>query len=238
MLRHLLKATSHNRVVLTTLFLSHIPLWGIAGGLSTHWRIEAESADTRVLLRGDTIDITSPAGLSLWWDEPLSLPASVSYRACVVQEEGKFDRLSDLNSFFLATDPLMPSPLHGISLRGGRFPESYRLKCYYLGYGGNYNTTTRFRRYDADTLGVSQLEHRPPILIEYTDADHLLKPNHWYDINITATPEGEAVRVKYTIDGECVVDYLDPTPLTRGWFAIRTTWSHLRITAFSCMAGM
>jgi hypothetical protein len=28
------------------------------------------------------------------------------------------------------------------------------------------------------------------------------------------------------------VDYRDPTPLLRGWFAFRTTWSHTRLTAF------
>ena len=220
---------------------------------STGWRIEAESPQTRVLLRGDTVDITTAAGLSLWWAELLSMPCEVSYRACVVVDGGICDRLSDLNSFFMASDPnanttvaVSPevastaggagySPLHGIAQRGGRFVESYRLQCYYLGYGGNYNSTTRFRRYEADTLGVESMEHRPPVLVEYTDSLHLLTPNHWYDIHITAVPEGTAARIRYVVDGKCIIDYLDPSPLLQGWFAIRTTWSHLRLTQFSIL---
>ena len=73
---------------------------------STHWRIEAESPLTRVLLRGDTLDITSPKGLSLWWNKPLTAPCIISYRACVVMENGPYDRLSDLNCFWMVSSPL------------------------------------------------------------------------------------------------------------------------------------
>ena len=197
----------------------------------THWRIEAESPQTRVLLRDDTLDIVSPKGLSLWWDEVMEAPCVVEYRACVVCEGGTCDRLSDLNCFWMASEA-GNSPLRGIASRGGRFVESYRLQCYYLGYGGNHNTTTRFRRYDGDTLAVSDEQHRPAILSEYVDTAHLLRPNHWYTIRIEVIPEGEDTRVCYTIDGERLVDYHDPQPLLRGWFAFRTTWSHTRITDF------
>jgi len=191
---------------------------------STHWRIEAESPETRILQRADTLDITSPKGLSLWWDQPLTAPCTIEYRACVVVDGGPCDRLSDLNCFWMASEPFA-----GLSKRGGRFAESYRLECYYLGYGGNHNTTTRFRRYTADTLAVSDPTHRPPILVEYTDSAHLLRPNHWYDVRIEVRTDG---RTRYYIDDELLVDYLDPAPLTRGWFAFRTTWSHTRLTAF------
>ena len=209
----------------------------------THWRIEAESPQTRVLLRGDTLDITSPQGLSLWWDEVLEAPCVVEYRACVVLEGGACDRLSDLNCFWMASDPgavvrtgddkaQAGSPLRGMAQRRGRFVESYRLQCYYFGYGGNYNSTTRFRRYDADTLGIAQPEHRPPILQEYTDSAHLLHPNHWYSVRLEVTPEKEAARVRYLLDDEVLVDYVDSQPLLRGWFAFRTTWSHIRLTGW------
>ncbi len=212
---------------------------------STHWRIEAESPQTRILERNDTLDITSPKGLSLWWDEIIEAPCVIEYRACVVDKGGPYDRLSDLNCFWMAKQASasateanaeqrlsQQSPLRGIIQRGGRFVESYRLQCYYLGYGGNYNSTTRFRRYDGDTLAITDPEHRPAILCEFTDTPHLLRPNHWYDIRIEVTPEGEGARVRYSIDGENLVDYFDPQPLLRGWFAFRTTWSHTRLTAF------
>lgn len=192
-----------------------------------HWRIEAESEATRILLRNDTLDITSPKGLSLWWDEPLTAPCTITYRACVVMEGGPCDRLSDLNCFWMASDPFS-----GIAARGGRFVESYRLQCYYLGYGGNHNTTTRFRRYDGDSLAVTDETHRPAILKEYTDEAHLLKPNYWYSVRIEVTADG---RTRYYLDDECLVDYLDPSPLLRGWFAFRTTWSHTRLTGWKVL---
>ncbi len=122
------------------------------------------------------------------------------------------------------------SPLHGMAQRNGRFRESYRLKCYYLGFGGNYNTTTRFRRYDGDSLAVADESRRPAILREYTDSAHLLQPNHWYDICIEVIPIATGARIRYTIDGYTLVDYIDTHPLLRGWFAFRTTWSHTRLT--------
>lgn len=229
-----------------------------------HWLIEAESPSTRVLLRNDTLDITAPQGLSLWWDQPMKAPCIIQYQACVVLENGPFDRLSDLNCFWMASLPSTPlassvaplsrfssappvqyvatesqlppppqqpltSPLPSISQRKGRFVQSYRLQCYYLGYGGNYNTTTRFRRYQGDTLAVTDPSRRPPILKEYTDSAHLLKPNHWYDIRIEVHSDG---RTRFYIDDELLVDYHDPSPLLHGWFAFRTTWSHIRLTAF------
>ena len=196
---------------------------------STHWRIESESPQVRVLQRNDTLDITSPKGLSLWWDEPLKAPCAISYSACIVMEEGPYDRLSDLNCFWMATNPDGSSPIKTIPSRKGRFVDSYMLQCYYLGYGGNYNTTTRFRRYDGDSLAVNDPSRRPQILKEYTDSAHLLQPNHWYVIRIEVTAEG---RTLYFIDDKLLVDYQDPTPLLYGWFAFRTTWSHIRLTAF------
>lgn len=206
--------------------------WNItpASAQATHWCIEAESPQTRVLFRGDTLDITSPKGLSLWWNQRLEAPCTIEYQACVVVGNGAYDRLSDLNCFWMASNlEDNSSPLRGIQQRGGRFLESYRLQCYYLGFGGNYNTTTRFRRYTGDTLAVADERRRPAILKEYTDSAHLLKPNQWYSIRIEVDSNG---RNRFYINEELLIDYLDPTPLLSGWFAFRTTWSHTRLTDF------
>lgn len=215
--------------------LTFLCLWLAAGSLlttaiaqSTHWRIEAESPATRVLLRNDTLDMTAPQGLSLWWSQPVEAPCQIRYKAMVVMDDGPCDRLSDMNCFWMATE-LGESPLKGAGKRKGKFVESYRLQCYYLGYGGNHNSTTRFRRYDGDSLAVQEAGRRPTILQEYTDAGHLLLPNHWYDICIEVLEGG---RTRYSMDGECLVDYVDQHPLQRGWFAFRTTWSHTRLTDF------
>ena len=67
------------------------------------------------------------------------------------------------------------------------------------------------------------------IFTEYTDSAHLLIPNHWYHIELSCING----RVQYIIDGNRLVDYIDPSPLTSGWFGFRTTWSRAQITDFS-----
>ena len=94
-----------------------------------------------------------------------------------------------------------------------------------LSDGGNYNSTTRFRRYDGNEAAIMEAGLRPSILKEYTDAEHLLKANHWYHIKIT----NENNRVSYYIDGKRLVDFRDTEPLTEGWFGFRTTLSRTRL---------
>ena len=52
-----------------------------------------------------------------------------------------------------------------------------------MGYGGNHNSTTRFRQYFAKAADTSDAIARP-VIKEYTDKAHLLIPNKWYDIKI------------------------------------------------------
>lgn len=193
-----------------------------------YWKIESESPDYKVSFQGDTVEILSPKGLTMWRKEKMSGKVTIEYDACVVVESDK-DRLSDLNCFWMASDPQSPDNLwKREKWRSGIFLNCYSLQLYYLGYGGNHNSTTRFRRYDGNEEGITRKEARPAILKEYTDEAHLLKPNKWYHIKIT----NENNRVCYYIDGERLVDFRDASPLTEGWFGFRTTLSRTRITNF------
>ena len=193
-----------------------------------YWKVESESPDYKVTFRGDTAEIVSPKGLTLWRKEKMSGKVTIEYDACVVSETGK-DRLSDLNCFWMASDPKHPDNLwKREKWRNGIFLNCYSLQLYYLGYGGNHNSTTRFRRYDGNEAGITDPQARPAVLKEYTDAEHLLKANHWYHIKIT----NENNRVSYYIDGKRLVDFRDAKPLTEGWFGFRTTLSRTRITNF------
>lgn len=196
---------------------------------SKYWKVESESPDYKVIFRGDTAEIFSPKGLTLWRKEKMSGKVTIEYDACVVVEsEG--DRLSDLNCFWMASDPRHPDNLwKREKWRSGIFLNCYSLQLYYLGYGGNHNSTTRFRRYDGNEAGIIDPQARPAVLKEYTDAAHLLKPNHWYHVRIT----NEGNRISYYIDGKRLVDFRDAEPLTEGWFGFRTTLSRTRITNFS-----
>ena len=193
-----------------------------------YWKVESESPDYKVTFIGDTAEIVSPKGLTLWRKEKMNGRVTIEYDACVVVEK-EGDRLSDLNCFWMASDPAYPDNIwKREKWRNGIFLNCYSLQLYYMGYGGNYNSTTRFRRYDGNEAGITDLKARPAIWKEYTDADHLLKANHWYHIKIT----NEDNRISYYIDGKQLVDFRDAEPLTEGWFGFRTTLSRTRITNF------
>lgn len=199
------------------------------------WKIETESPEATVTWKNGTCDIFAPKGLTLWFDQRMEGNTVIEYEAMIVADKRMRavipsstnskpqPRISDLNCFWMA------DKCGGC---GGRFLDNYALSLYYMGYGGNYNTTTRFRRYNGDARGVTDAEYRPHILKEYTDGTHLLKANRWYKIRL----EQIDGRVRYYSDGEMLVDYVDPQPLTSGYFGFRTTFAHakLRNFRFSC----
>lgn len=202
-----------------------------------HWTIESESRDFRYSFMGDTLEVIAPKGLTLWRNEQMEGRTIIEYDACLLDEGKEGDRVSDLNCFWMASDPAVKdgSVFKRMKQRNGIFKRCYTLQLYYMGYGGNSNKTTRFRRYrgegnqvkDGETLPAEQL---PAIITEYTDKAHLNIANRWRHVRI----EADGIKIRYYIDGECLVDYRDPSPLTGGWFGLRTTWSRMRVTRFSC----
>lgn len=207
--------------------------------INKDWWMEAEAKDSKVSINNGIIDIIAPKGLTLWYNHLMKGNTVIEYEAQIKVDDNNtnpWNRLSDLNCFWFASDPTQKdgNVIKGATQRGGIFVNQYALQLYYMGYGGNHNTTTRFRRYDGDTRGVSDANARPSILREYTDANHLLKPNHWYKVRL----EQIDGRVRYTIDGECLVDYTDLHPLTSGYFGFRTTLAHAQLRNFSYSTGM
>lgn len=192
-----------------------------------YWKVESESPAYKLTFHGDTLEMTAPKGLTLWRKEKMSGNVTIEYDACVMDEKPG-DRLSDLNCFWMASDPNASDIWKNEKERNGKFVNCYALQLYYLGYGGNHNSTTRFRRYDGNREGITNADMRPKILREYTDAENLLTPNKWYHIKIS-TKNG---RTEYYIDGKRLVDFRDPNPLSEGWFGFRTTESRAKITNF------
>lgn len=194
-----------------------------------YWTVESESSDYLISFSGDTVEIVSPKGLTLWRNEKMRGDVTIEYDACLMDEGKEGDRLSDLNCFWMASDPLYPEDIFKRKgWRRGVFVNCYTLQLYYMGYGGNSNKTTRFRRYNGDERGVTEADRRPSILTEYTDSAHLNVANRWRHVRIAT----EGNRVCYYIDGERLVDFRDPNPLREGWFGFRTTWSRVRLTNF------
>ena len=89
-----------------------------------------------------------------------------------------------------------------------------------MGLGGNRNTTTRFRRYVGDP-------DSRPLLPEHdlSSPEVLLVPNKKQRITLLA----DRNTIDYKRDGKTLFHLDDEAPYTRGWFALRTTQSHLRI---------
>lgn len=184
-----------------------------------------ESSDMRLVEYADSLELWSPEGTTLWVDSLLEGDSIVvEYDAMVVVADSS-DRLSDLNCFFMASEPSGRSTLAGIEEREGIFARCYAMQLYYVGYGGNYNSTTRMRRYTG--RGV------PPIEGEYTDAAHLLLPNRWYHIRLSLLRG----TFRYEMDGTTLFTYVDPQPLRRGHFGFRTTKAHVKLRGIR-IAGM
>ncbi len=189
-----------------------------ASALIRDWSVEAESPAARVTQAHGVIDIDTPKGLTLWWHKPITGPVVISFEAMAVATGGANDKVSDLNAFWMARNA------DGSSIRShprsGAFADYDDLQTYYVGIGGNRNTTTRFRRY------VGRAGDRP-LLPQHDKSgpSDMLQPNRWTTIRLIA--DGRTIAVER--DGALLFTLDDATPYTRGRFGLRTTLSHLRI---------
>ena len=182
-------------------------------GLSPErWKVELEKGGT-VEARGGILSLDVPAGCTVWFRPELSGPVVIEYEATMIRRDGLNDRVSDLNCFWMASDALVQ--------RSGKFADYNTLRGYYVGQGGNTNTTTRFRRYIGDPV-------LRPLLPEHDLKAPLLEPNKPMKIRLMA----DGSHIQYACDGHVIFDYSDPQPYTRGRFGFRTTFSHIEIKGF------
>jgi hypothetical protein len=172
--------------------------------------------------------IDDAGGCTVWFRPELTAPVIITYEATVLNRGGPHSAgqqsVSDLNCFWMATDPVMPdgSMLAKAVKRTGALAEYDRLRLYYVGCGGNSNTTTRFRRY----TGTGERPLLPGHDLQA--AAFLLRGNQTYQLTLVAA----GGRAQYLRDGEVFFDYADPQPLTRGWFGFRTVHSRIEIKHF------
>jgi hypothetical protein len=186
------------------------------------WAVEQMPGGT-VRIGGGAIEIEDAAGCTLWWREKLTAPVAISYTVTVIDRGGPHDRVSDVNCFWMAVDPRSAAaPFAPGQARSGKFSDYDSRLTYYVGYGGNNNTTTRFRRYDGTPARPLLPEH------DLAAKRFLLEGNRPYRIRLVAR-EG---RAEFWRDGERIFVFADPAPLTDGWFALRTVRSHLRVEDF------
>jgi hypothetical protein len=187
-----------------------------------NWAVEQMPGGT-VTIGAGGLEIEDVAGCTLWWREKLTAPVAISYTVTAIARGGPHDRVSDVNCFWMARDSRSAAaPFAPGNARTGKFSDYDSLFTYYVGYGGNDNKTTRFRRYDGTPARPLRPEH------DLSASAFLLEPNRSVKIRLLARNG----RAEFWRDGERVFEFVDPAPLVSGWFALRTVRSHLRIEDF------
>ena len=181
------------------------------------WICEVEKPDrSEVKARGGKLEIDVGGGATIWFKHLLTGDVLIEYDVVVIQEGGVNDRVSDLNQFWMATDPANSN----LFTRSGSFSQYDGLRLYYVGMGGNKNSTTRFRRYPG---GGAR-----PLLGEHRNPEYLLKPNTKYHIEIVCF-KGET---QFKVNGKTFHQFKDPEPLVEGYFGFRTVRNHETIDDF------
>lgn len=180
-----------------------------------NWIIEAP-ATSKITIENGKLIIDADSGATVWFNKKLSGNILIEYKRKVIISNGRNDRLSDLNQFWMATDPKNKN----LFTRTGVFKEYDSLLLYYVGFGGNMNTTTRFRKYTGNGERV--------LYNDLTSKDYLLEPDKAYLIRITVC-NGVT---KFFVDNKEFFSFTDTAPLKEGYFGFRTTASRHVIDGF------
>lgn len=188
----------------------------------SQWVVEQAKGGSTELKDGKLV-INDKKGCTVWFKQKLSGSIIINFDVVMVDNQGENDRVSDLNCFWMATDPNHPDNIFANKTRGGLFKNYHYLKLYYVGYGANNNTTTRFRRYKGGGERPVLPEH------DLTDKKFLHTANQ--KITITIIANGESIQ--YLRDGEMVYNITDPQPYLEGWFGFRTVRNHMHIDNFT-----
>ncbi len=184
----------------------------------SEWIIELQGQNNlSVFAENGKMILDSKGGVTVWLNKLLKGNFQIEYIRSVIMGGKANDRLSDLNQFWMALDPRNENLFTG---RSGAFSQYDLLQLYYVGMGGNENTTTRFRKYNG--------QGEKKIIQENSDKDHLLNPNKEYHIKIVVQ-DGVT---SFWVDGKCYFYYDDPAPLREGYFGFRSLHSRQEITDF------
>ncbi|MFN8353586.1 MAG: DUF6250 domain-containing protein [Spirosomataceae bacterium] len=179
-----------------------------------YWFVEKlTTPHNQVEVRDGQLVMDVSGGATVWLTKELGDNWRLDFDRTVVVNGGVNDRLSDFNMFWQAKDP-RSTTLWG---RNPAFEQYDSLLMYYVGFGGNHNTTTRFRKYQGNGERT--------LLAEYTNKAHLLEANKTYHCRIEVR-NGET---RFYINDTLFFQYKDPDFLQKGYLGFRTTQSRQQI---------
>lgn len=192
---------------------------------SKKWVIE-KHPDSKVKFADNRMEILSPYGTTVWYKTKIYAPVMIEYYVEMIDEDGKYDRISDLNSFFLAEDKKNPDNLFALSAKRKQAElRNYNdLNMYYAGYGAHGNTVCRMRRLRGDG--------KRPMLPEHDIPGAVNVANKKVKVNISMLDGNYILKV----DDKIIFDWQDYEPQTQGWFGFRTYASHMYISDFKVYA--
>jgi hypothetical protein len=186
-------------------------------GNTNLWIVEFENSDqSSIKTVNGKLDVSSAAGGTIWFKKKLKGNIMISYSVIVVDAGGPTDRVSDMNAFWMATNPNDQN----LFKQDGKFTSYDQLNLYYAGVGGHDNRTTRFRKYEGKA--------GKDVLKEYTDQPHLLMGNKEYFIKIIV----KNGLIQYYVNDNLYWEFEDPSPYKEGYFGFRTTKSHQLFDSF------
>ena len=170
------------------------------------------------------MEIDVSKGATIWFKELLKGDVVIEYDVTVISAGGPNDRVSDLNCFWMFSNPdeENDSLKFDNNTRNGKFSNYHTLQGYYVGLGGHNNTKTRFRRYNGEINRTLLPEH------DLSEQKYLIEPNKKYHIQLVL----KGKKIQYIRDGVTIFDWDDEQPLTKGWFAFRTVNNHMIIENF------
>ena len=190
----------------------------------SQWTVE-QMPGGEVKITDGKLEINDKDGCTVWFNNKLIGDIRIEYDVVLVDEDGTNDRVSDLNCFWKAIDPSSPDDIFANS-RTGKFANYHCFRLYYVGFGANNNTTTRFRRYPGDCSRPMLPEH------DLSDPDLMNIPNMERHVQITCVDS----QTVYKIDTMTVFDFTDDEPFLEGWFGFRTVANHMTIDNFKVYA--
>lgn len=204
------------------------------------WRLEAEDARAEVQASEGRLDIQTPAGLSLWWREPLAGDYVIRFSALALPAPASAGvhagRLSDLNMFWNAAeaDGSAPRP------RSGAFAGYDDLELDYVGFGANANTSTRLRAYRGGQRRLIAGFAAAAIAEPGEQAMHegtRLHPGQAVHIEIVSRQPTAAdpAQLRWSVNGRLLFSRADAQARLQGFFALRSTASRLQIRDFQIL---
>ncbi|WP_406684425.1 DUF6250 domain-containing protein [Seonamhaeicola sp. MEBiC1930] len=187
------------------------------------WNVQNEIAGGSVKFVNDKMEIIANRGCTIWFKRELTGPIMIEYDAVMIDNGGPLDRVSDLNCFFMASDPndLSEEFINAGALNGSLGAYN-KLKLYYVGLGGRKNTTTRFRRYPGTGERPMLPEH------DLRDKKYMLTGNTVNHVKIIVYNNF----IQYYRNNQLVFDFYDANPFTSGYFGFRTTINHMTVDNF------